>query len=186
MLKIFATLFTVLMAMPAFAAPSLSEVLIKAQFENLKVSRAIDWKPGDTASYNLDMGFIQGTMVTAVRSNDGNEIWLTQDMDLGFAGKQQTETLMDANTGEIKKILMNGQEQQIPEQNLEVIEIVDATITVPAGTFDCMHARLTDKSTNDEINIWANATVPMSGMVKQIVPSQLGEVTVELTSFLKQ
>lgn len=186
MLKIFATLFSVLMAVPAFAAPTISEIVLNAQLENLKVSRAIDWKAGDTASYNVDMGFLQGTMVMAVRSNDGNEIWLTQDMDLGFAGKQQSETLMDANTGEVKKILVNGQEQDIPKQDLEVIEIVDATITVPAGTFKCMHARLTDKSTNDEINIWANSDVPMAGMVKQVVPSQMGQVTVELTSFLKQ
>lgn len=186
MLKIFATLFSVLIAVPAFAAPTLSEVILKAQLDNVKVARAIDWKAGDSANYNVDMGFLKGSMVMAVRSNDGNEIWLTQDMDLGFAGKQQTETLMDANTGEIKKILVNGQEQQIPEQNLEVIEIVDATITVPAGTFKCIHARLTDKSTNNEINLWQNSTVPMSGMVKQIVPSQFGTVTVELTSFLKQ
>ncbi len=184
MVKVFATLFSVLIAMPAFAAPTLSEVVLSAQLKN--VSRAIDWKPGDTASYNVDMGFVQGTMVTAVRSNDGNEIWLTQDMDLGFAGKQAVETLMDANTGEVKKVIANGQEQDIPEQNLEVIEIVDATITVPAGTFDCIHARLTDKSSNNEINIWQNSTVPMSGMVKQIVPSQFGEVTIELTSFTKQ
>lgn len=172
--------------MPAFAAPNLTEILNTSITKNFNPARAIDWKPGDTANYNVDMGFIKGKMVTSVTSNDGNEIWLLQDMDLGFAGKQKVETLIDANTGEVKKVIANGQEQEVPKQDLEVVEIVDDTITVPAGTFKCIHAKLLDKSTNDELNMWASTDVPMSGLVKQIAPSQFGKVTVELTSFTKQ
>lgn len=125
-------------------------------------------------------------MVASVTSNDGNEIWLAQDMNLSLVGEQKTEILMDANTGTIKQILVNGQEQEIPDQGtLEVVQIVDATITVPAGTFKCTHATLKNES-NEEINIWASGEVPMSGMIKQVSPNQFGTATVELTSFNKQ
>lgn len=186
MLKILTILSTILLATPAFAATTISEIVLQSQLKSFSGLRAIDWKAGDTASYNVDMGFIKGTMVSRVDSNDGNEIWLSQDMDLGFAGKQQTQTLLDANSGEVKKLIVNGQEQEIPQQEFELIEIVDATITVPAGTFKCMHVRFTDKSSNEEVNIWQSQEVSMSGMVKQIVPSQFGKVTIELTSFNKQ
>lgn len=187
MLRTMIGLLSIIVSTTAFAAPTLSEALFEIQFGSAKqnASRAIDWKAGDKASYNVDMGFLKGTMVTEVASNDGNEIWIHQDVDLGFAGKQQMQTLMDANTGAIKKVLVNGQEQDVPTPDLEVIEIVDDTITVPAGTFKCLHARLADKSTNDEINLWNNSEVPMSGMVKTIQPSQFGKVTIELTSFHK-
>jgi hypothetical protein len=188
MLKIMMSLASLFVSATVFAAPTLSESMMQIQVDAFKAStaRAIDWKPGDSANYNVDMGIVQGTMVMTVDSNDGNEIWLSQNMDLGFAGKQQVQTLMDANTGAVKQVLVNGQEQEIPKQDLEVVEIVDDTITVPAGTFKCLHARLTDKSTNDEINLWNNSEVPMSGMVKTTQPSQFGMVTVELTGFNKQ
>lgn len=186
MIKIITTICSLFIAVPAFAAPTLAEIISKSQLQSFNSSRAIDWKPGDTANYNVDMGFIKGTMVSSVTSNDGNEIWLLQDMDLGFAGKQKVETLMDANTGEVKKVIANGQEQEIPKQDFEVVQIVDDTITVPAGTFKCLHATLLDKSSNEELNMWASTDVPMSGLVKQIAPSQFGKVTVELTSFTKQ
>lgn len=186
MLKVVISLFALLATTQVFAADTLSEVLMLSQLNTMKISRAIDWKVGDSASYNIDMSIIKGTMVMSVASNDGNEVVINQDADLGFAGKQQTQTYMDANTGAVKKVLVNGQEQQLPEQNIEVIEIVDETIKVPAGEFKCLHARLSDKSAGKEINLWNNSTVSMSGMVKTIQPSQFGDVTVELTSFKKQ
>ena len=146
----------------------------------------LDWKVGDSASYTIDMGFIKGSMVSAVRSIGNDGIWMTQDMDLGFAGKQKIESLIDPNTGEIKKMLVNGKEQSVPKQDIEVIEVKEDHITVPAGAFDCIHARLKDKTNNNEINAWINPQlIPMSGMLKQIAPSQFGNVTVELKSYKK-
>ena len=146
----------------------------------------INWTVGDNAKYNMDMGFVKGTMVMSVTSITTDEVWIAQDMNLGFLGQQKAETLIDTNTGAVKKMIVNGKEQEIPEQDLELIEIIDDTVTVPAGTFDCQHVRLKDNKSGDEIKIWSNATVAMSGMVKTIQPGQFGEVTVELTSFLKQ
>lgn len=146
----------------------------------------LNWKVGDTASYNLNMGFIQGTMVMTATSITTDEIWMTQDMDLGFMGKQKMETLLDANTGAVKKVLVNGKEQQLPEQDMELIEIIDDTVTVPAGQFECQLVRLKDNKSGGEVKMWSNATVALAGMVKTVQPGQFGEVTLELTSFKKQ
>lgn len=149
-------------------------------------TQGLDWKVGDSASYNIDAGFIKGSMVMTVKSNNSEGIWMDQNMDMGFAGKQQVQTLLDPNTGEIKKMIVNGKEQTPPKNNVEVIDVKEDKITVPAGTFECVHARLKDKDKNEEINAWINPSViPLSGMLKQTAPSQLGQVTVVLKSFKK-
>lgn len=144
----------------------------------------LDWRVGDTASYNVNMGFISGTMVMKVASVGEEGIWMHQDMDLGFAGKQKVETLIDQNTGAIKKMLVNGKEEQVPEQDLEIISTNEEKVTVPAGTFDSMHVVARERGKTDDINVWMNPlVVPMSGMLKQVAPGPIGEVTVECTSF---
>lgn len=189
MVKALFAAVTLAFSINAFAAPTITDVVAQTQMPAIMEqarTQGLDWKVGDTASYNVDMGFIKGSMIMSVASVGADGIWMTQDMDLGFAGKQKMETLIDANTGEIKKVLVNGKEQQIPKQDIEVIDFKEAKVTVPAGTFDCIHARLKDKETNNEINAWLNPEiVPMSGMLKQIAPSQFGNVTVALKSFKK-
>ena len=149
---------------------------------------ALDWKVGDTASYDLNVGdFIKGSMVMTVKSIDGDGIWLNQDADLGFAGKQEVQELLDPTTGAIKKMIANGQEQQIPKQDLEVIDTIEEQVTVPAGTFSSIHVRAKDKSNNDgEVNAWLNPQlVPVGGALKQSAPTQFGVMTMELNSFKK-
>lgn len=177
----------------AVAAPSAVEAVeVVTQIQMPAImdqarTMGLDWKVGDRADYSIDMGFIKGTMNSSVRSIGADGIWMDQNMDLGFAGKQKVETLIDQNTGAIKKMLVNGQEQQVPEPDIEVVEVKEDRITVPAGTFDCIHARLRDKKENKETNAWVNPQlVPMSGLLKQIAPTQFGNVTVALTSFHKQ
>lgn len=189
MVKAFVAVLGFVFSLNATAAPSITEILVQVQqpaimdqADNLR----IDWKVGDRADYSIDMGFIKGTMVTSVASIGADGIWMLQDVDLGAAGKQKMESLIDPNTGEIKKLLVNGKEQSVPKQNVELVEMKEARITVPAGTFDCIHARLKDKDNNNEINAWLNPQiVPMSGMLKQVAPSQFGNVTILLKSFKK-
>jgi hypothetical protein len=173
----------------AVAAPSALDVVLQQSQQSIMAeahTMGLDWKVGDENSYNIDMGFIKGTMVMSVRSIGAEGIWMIQDMDLGFAGKQKVETLLDQNTGEVKKMIVNGKEQEPPKQDVEVIEVTEDHITVPAGAFDCIHARLKDKTNNNEINMWINPqAVPLSGMLKTIQPSQFGNVTVLLKSFKK-
>jgi hypothetical protein len=186
-------LFGAVMVASSFgwAAPTIVDVVVDISQHAIldeASTQGLNWKVGDSANYNVDMaGFIKGSMVMSVREIGADGIWMVQDVDLGFAGKQKMEALIDPNTGEVKKMLVNGQPHEIPKNNMEVVEVTEDKITVPSGTYECIHARLKDKETNEESNMWVNpAIVPMSGMIKAVQPSQLGTVTIVLKSFKKQ
>ena len=107
---------------------------------------------------------------------------------MGFLGKQNCEMTINPQTGETKKFVCNGQEQNADQGQVEVIDSKEDTITVPAGTFTCLYikAKSTAQGQTNEIQQWANPKlVPVMGMVKTIAPSQMGEVNLELTSFKK-
>lgn len=188
MLKIALSTIIALFTIQTYAAPTALEVVSQIQQDLITNSthRIPGWKVGDTANYNMDMGFIQGTMTMTIASIGEEGIWLNQDMDLGFAGKQKVETLLDAQTGEVKKILINGKEEEVPVQDIEILEDKMDTVTVPAGTYECLYLKIRDKQNDSESEVWSSLQeVPISGMVKSIQPSPLGSVTVELTSFTK-
>lgn len=189
MIKGLLALAITLSAQVAFTAPTIVEVLHNIQHQAILSqveTQQLNWKVGDTNTYNLDMGFIKGSMVMSVRSTGADGIWMDQKMDLGFAGKQEVQVLLDPNTGEVKKMIVNGKEETPPVQNVEVVEVKEDRITVPAGTFDAVHARLKDLDKNEETNVWVNpGAIPLSGMLKTVQPSQLGNVTIVLKSFKK-
>lgn len=190
----FKTLIAVLgfaFAVNAQAAPSILDTLIDVQANAIMEAHAqgLDWKVGDSSNFDLNIGgFIKGSMVMSVTSVGADGIWMDQDADLGFAGKQKIQTLIDQNTGAIKKIISNGQEQQIPKQDLEVIDTKEEKITVPAGTFDSIHVTAHDKASSDKgnIDVWLNPqAVPVGGTLKQTAPTQFGLMTLTLKSFKK-
>ncbi len=164
-----------------------SETFTQVVKATVEAQNVIDWKKGDTNSYNVDMGFIKGSMIQTVRDISSEGMWVDQNMDLGFAGKQTASQLIDPATGEIKKFIVNGKEQAVPEQGeQEVIEVSESKITVPAGSFDCIFAKIKDKKTGDIIQAWINPDkISIGGMLKIIQPSQLGTVTIVLKSFTK-
>ncbi|MCB9027361.1 MAG: hypothetical protein H6625_13650 [Bdellovibrionaceae bacterium] len=147
----------------------------------------LEWKVGDNAQYNINMGFISGTMDMRVREETSEGFWMNQDADLGFLGKQLIEIHINKNTGEIIEMRVNGQKQTPPESgNQEIVDMQEANITVPAGTFECVYLKIRDNSNNQESEAWLNPeTIPMTGLVKTIQPGQFGEVVVELTGFQK-
>ncbi len=53
------------------------------------------------------------------------------------------------------------------------------SITVPAGTFDCMKATVTDATSGNISNTWFSSTVPLFGMVKQQTLNSAQVVTSE-------
>ena len=113
------------------------------------------------------------------------EIWMVQDMDLGFMGKQKIEILFDAGSGAIKKILANGQEQQLPDaKDQEIVEMKESSVTVAAGSFKCIYAKIKSKKDGSIQEAWINPQeIPMSGLLKALADSQFGKVTQELKSF---
>lgn len=143
----------------------------------------LNWHVGDKASYNIDLGgFIKGTSNNFVREDTGTGYWMVQDMDL-MIQKQKAEILINKSTGQIEKFLVNGQEQSIPKSDTEIVEMKESHVTVPAGSFDCIYAKIRDKSENKITEAWINPqVVPMNGMLKALADSQFGKVTQEATS----
>ncbi len=149
----------------------------------------INWAIGDACHYDLSMAsFIKGKLDIVVREKNAEGYWLDQNVDLGFLGKQTMSVLIDPNTGAIKKVIVDGKEQTPPEQGeMEVIEVKEAKVTVPAGTFDAVYFKVHDKKQNQDTEQWVNPKlIPISGMLKSIGQSQMGEVLTELVSFEKK
>ena len=140
---------------------------------------------GDTANYSLTIGsMINGTMVMLVEDVGADGVWIDQNMDLGFAGKQAIRMLLDPNTGAIKRMIVNGKEQTPPSgDDITVIDSKEDKITVPAGTFDCLYIKAHSKSQNADVEQWANLKeVPVMGLVQLKTTSQIGPVVAQLTS----
>lgn len=144
----------------------------------------LNWNVGDYANYKMGGGFLQGTNNMLVREKVSDGFWLEQNMDLGFMGKNKIEILIDPDTGEIKKLLVNGEKQDIPDNSgMEIISAEESSVTVPAGTFDAIHLKIKDKE--DKVSqMWINPElIPVNGSAKSISPSQFGDITLELTEY---
>lgn len=143
----------------------------------------LNWKVGDRATYKLDMGgFLKGTSNNYVREDVGTGFWIVQEIDLMFQ-KQKVEILINKTTGKIERLLVNGQEQSVPQTETEVLEMKEDRITVAAGTFDCIYAKIRDRSDGKISEAWINPkVVPMSGTLKAVADSQLGKVVQEVTT----
>jgi len=149
----------------------------------------INWVVGDACHYNLTVGsFIKGTLDISVREKSDEGFWLDQNADLGFMGKQAASMLIDANTGAVKKILVDGKEQPLPDQNdMEIVETKESNITVPAGTFDAIYFKIHDKKQNQDSEQWVNPKlIPISGALKSAGQTQMGPLVTELVSFVKK
>lgn len=175
------------------AALSINIQLLDVQALNTQIldevrTQGLPWKVGDTAEYSLNLGgFIDGSMVMLVREETAEGVWLQQDIDLQFQ-KQKVETLFDKETGQVKRVLVDGQEQKIEGGEApEIVESKPDTITVPAGTFECSFIKLKDKKQGTTTDLWLNPElVPIVGLIKQVAQSQLGPVTLELKGFGKK
>jgi hypothetical protein len=167
-------------ALLTMSMPTINAAVIQAQVGTL----GLKWKVGDTADYSMDAGFISGTIHEFVRDDNGTEIWVQEDVDLGFAGKQKVEILFDKATGQIKKLLADGKEQTLPDSsNLEVVDQKEDQVTVPAGTFQAIYVKIKNKDDGKIQEAWINPQeVPINGMVKALADSQFGQVKQELTS----
>lgn len=151
--------------------------------------QGLDWIVGEEANYNVNIGgFIKGTNNQFVREEVFEGFWMEQNMDLGFAGKNKIEILFDKQSGQILQLLVNGEKQEIPDaSNSEIEEMKEASITVPAGTFDCVYAKIRDTEKDEVSEAWLNPSeVPMGGMLKTAAQSQFGPVTSELTSYINK
>jgi hypothetical protein len=170
----------------AYTMTDLAKELNSAITQNAAVRSPFSFKVGDTAAYKVDLGFFPATMTMTVADVKTDEVTINQDVDM-MGQKQNCVEVLNPNTGEIKSMTCNGQAQQSGDaSDIQVIEQKEDTVTVPAGTFDCLYIKATQKSSGGNIEQWINPTlIPVFGMAKSIMPSQMGQVTIELTSFKK-
>jgi hypothetical protein len=153
-------------------------------------AQQLNFKQGDFAKYDMNIGsFIKGKMEMNVLDVTHEGVWLQQLVDLGFAGKQDVRQLLDPNTGEIKRYIVNGKEQTPPDRgNIEIIEQKQDTVQVPAGRFVCVYikANIEVQGQKAVAEQWINPRdVAVMGLVKMVTQTQLGPMTAVLTSFKK-
>jgi hypothetical protein len=143
----------------------------------------INWKVGDTANYTVNVSsFLKGSSVKSVTKDEGTALWVTQKMDL-MIQKQTIEILINKADGKVLKTLVDGKEQNTPEDPIEIISQDYGDVTVPAGTFNAIHIVAKSKQI-DHIEIWANPRdTVMDGAIKQAVKAQGMDIVIELTSF---
>lgn len=171
--------------------PAQAEVWVDAQalqnaaMVEASLTQGLDWKVGDKTNYKISNTLINGKSNAFVREDTGASFWVEQNMDLGFMGKQKIEILYDKATGQVQKLLANGQEQALPNAaDYEVLEMKEDHIRVAAGEFDCIFVKVKDKKNNQVQDAWINPkAVPISGTLKSVADSQFGKITQELTSF---
>lgn len=167
-----------------FDIASMNKLTTKVMAE----TRGLPWKIGERADYGLDLaGLLTGKMDMLVREETSEGIWLEQNIDLTIQ-KQKVETLFDKETGEVKRMLVDGQEQKLERgEPPEILESRPENVTVPAGTFECGYIKMKDKKDGTVSELWINPEViPIMGLIKLVSESQIGPVTIELASFVKK
>ena len=182
---LFAMLFVVV-SVQAQAFPTFVEVMEKtviSQFEGQEEPNNFNFVVGDTNEYKMDMGFFAGKMVMSVREKVAEGVWIDQEVDMVIQ-KMKIEMLLNPHTGQIVKIIVNGEEQAPPEPgNVDIVEQKETEVTVPAGTYQSVYIKIRDMDKNQDSEVWINSKeVPITGMLKSTQPSQIGKVTLELTS----
>jgi hypothetical protein len=146
----------------------------------------INWKVGDSANFDIELGAMGklGTMVKSATKEEGAAIWVTNDASLQ-GQKDVTEVLINRADGKILKMIHNGQEQSAPADDFQVISHDSASITVPAGTFKCLHVVGKSKQSS-KIEIWMNpSAVSLDGQIQMTAATQFGDMTMKLTAFKK-
>ncbi len=147
-----------------------------------------DWKVGDRANYNMTIVQfgMKGTMAKYVAKDEGASLWVNSDVSImGQAQKAQMQ--ISKADGKVLKLIVNGKEQTPPSNDgMEIISQEASKITVPAGTFDCVHI-VAKSSDAPKIEAWINPRdTVMEGTLKQVVTTQqYGDMALELLNFTR-
>jgi hypothetical protein len=146
----------------------------------------INWKVGDKADYNVGIASMgnMGTMTKSVTSGDDTTLWIEEDMSL-MGQTEKVQIQMNRADGKVLKTIVNGQEQNTPDDPITVVSQDYTSITVPAGTFKVLHV-LAKSASVSKIEVWANPqAIVMDGAAKQVMATQMGDVSMELTDQTK-
>jgi hypothetical protein len=183
-MKILSGIVVFLLATPVFASSWSSAGFLPNYRLQAQVS-GITWTIGDKAGYNVDMGVAQGTMKVSVREKVEGNFWINQELALGSAGDHLIETLINPETGEMLKLIVDGEDKEIPEAaETEIVSTENEEVTVPAGTFPSIHVVSKDVKTGKLSDSWLNETaIPVYGLLKAVEPGDFGKTKIDLTDF---
>jgi hypothetical protein len=159
------------------------QMVLQLALTQVSPTNLIEWKVGDTMNYEINMGgFPLGTNIKSVTKDEGTAIWMRQDMKL-MSQNEVVEALINKADGKLLKMIRNGQEQSIPDNDIEIISQDATEIKVKAGTFKAIHIVAKSKEI-ERIEMWANPRdTAIDGTIKQMVKSQMGMISFELTAF---
>lgn len=179
-----------LSSLPASASENFIQLVSDQAIANTVRSAAadhlLDWRVGDTMNYDISVAVFgkMGTMVKAVTSEEGANAWIKQTIHLQ-SQNEVIDMLINRDNGQILKLLRNGVEQEIPNQNLEIISQERVDITVPAGKFHALYIKAKTADVK-ELEVWLNPDESvLDGTLKQIADTGFLKMTMELTSFVK-
>ena len=147
-------------------------------------ANVINWKVGEFQDLNITMqSFPLGTVHKVAESEEGNGIWIKQEMSGQMIGNHVVEELLDRADAHVIKYKQDGKEQAPPTDKLEIINQETATVTVPAGTFQTIH--ITAKSQQaGQIEVWANPqAITLDGTAKMAMQANGMPLGMELTKF---
>jgi hypothetical protein len=147
---------------------------------------ALNWRVGDTLRFKVTMKpvSLKGSAVVRVEQIAEEGILIVQDVRLGILGNQHVEMLIDRLNGRVLRMITNGHEEIVPEMAMKTVKQEGVKISVPAGTFDCLHIVMEDaKKRRSEV--WANPMeIPLNGIIKSVEHKMKPfTTTMELTSF---
>jgi hypothetical protein len=170
---------------------TLDKALRLAQSESL--ANRIRWQVGEYHNIEIEMAFGNGTGVKTVTQDvpEQNALWYVTTMNL-MGQEQKTEALMSREDGKILRLIVNGEEKDpnADSGELEIIEQYQTKVTVKAGSFDCFYVKARQTAEGQEaqeFEVWINPVdVNLDGMLKVVIQSMFGPVTMSLTKFGKK
>ena len=161
-----------------------NQTVLRASLSDVQVLDLINWKVGDNATFQISAGPFGkvGDMKKAVTKDEGKALWVVTEAAM-MGQNDKSEILISKSDGKILKFIHNGKEEAIPSGDIEVINQEYTEVTVPAGTFKCIH--ITAKTPQvEQVDIWANPKeTVMEGALKQVVKTNGIDVILELVKF---
>lgn len=148
--------------------------------------RNLNWQVGDLVEFDMKISVLPGTMLMFISSIEGSTAILNQELSIATV-KQSCDMHFNLNTGELLKMVCAGQEQKPgPPGESEIIEMKEAQVTVPAGTFQTVYIKAVTGEKKQVVEQWINRSeIPILGIVQSLTPSAIGTMTMKLKAFKK-
>lgn len=167
-----------------------AENAILALLRHQRGKNLITWQVGEFQKFKVQFllwGSLNKEVIREEEYQGEAAVWLRQNSTL-LGQASVIEQLLARGDARVLRQIVDGQEQtpSTDPGTVEIIEQVETIAEVPAGRFECLYtkANITQDGQTQQIEMWQNPLeVNMGGMVKSIVQSALGPMTMSLKDF---